>query len=283
MTAATQDKDRSITVSVIQFNPQDDDKEANVAKVERLLSIAGQRGSDLCVLPEVFTGTALALGNSSELAEAIPGPTTDRLRAVAQRYGMYIVGSLYEEAAGSIYNTAPVIGRDGSILAAYRKSHLFDPGTRPDLPAYRESDKVKPGHSLRVVEADFGRIGIAICSDIRFPEIFRNHALEGAEIVVLPSAFPARLDHWEFLNRSRAADNQLFMVSSGMVGKLKDSSINFVGRSMIVDPWGVIIAQASDCEMVLTSVVDLSAVKLVRSWWDLNSQRRPELYTALGR
>jgi predicted amidohydrolase len=283
MTAGERTADRSVTVSIIQFNARDDAKDDNIEKVESLLRIAGQRGSDLCVLPEVFTGSALALGNSLELAESIPGPTTERLCAIARTYGMYIVGSLYEAASGGIYNTAPLIGRDGSILAAYRKSHLFDPGVRPDLPVYRESDKVTPGDGLCVVDTDFGRMGIAICSDIRFPEIFLNHALQGAELVVLPSAFPARLDHWEFLNRARAADNQLFMVSSGMVGKLQDSSIIFVGRSMVVDPWGVITAQASDREMVLTSVIDLGAVELVRSWWDLNSQRRPELYTALGR
>src|SRR5690606_18935059 len=110
------------------------------------------------VLPEVFTGTALALGNAAELAEPIPGPTVERLSRIAAEYRMYVVGSLYEAAGGRLYNTAPVIGRDGSILATYRKSHLFDPGPRPDLPTYRESDKVTPGDSLCVLDADFGRV-----------------------------------------------------------------------------------------------------------------------------
>ncbi|MGA0598664.1 carbon-nitrogen hydrolase family protein [Enterovirga sp. CN4-39] len=269
---------RDVTISVVQFNARDDDKSGNVERACALLEQAGERGTDLAVLPEVWTGTALALGNSNELAEPIPGPVTERLAGIAARHSMMIVGSFYEAAFSRVYNTAPIIGRDGSIVTKYRKTHLFDPAERPDLPTYRESDKITPGESLCVVDTHFGRIGVAICSDIRFPEIFLTYARAGAELVILPSAFPARADHWEFLNRTRATDNQFFMVSSGMVGRLEHSPITFVGRSMVVDPWGVIVAQASDVEGLLTTTVDLNSVRVVRTWWDLNSQRRPELY-----
>jgi predicted amidohydrolase len=283
MTQPVQAPSRNVNVSLIQFNARDNDKPGNMQTVERLLHTAGERRSDLVLLPEVFTGSALALGNASELAETIPGDSTDRLSRIASQYGMYIVGSLYERADGKTYNTAVVVGRDGQIISKYRKTHLFDPSARPDIPAYRESDKVTPGDKLCVLDLDFGRVGVAICSDIRFPEIFLNHAKEGAELVVLPTAFPSRLDHWEFLNRARATDNQFYMLSSGMVGKLEDSPITFTGRSMVVDPWGVIVAQASDRETVITTTIDLGMVGLVRSWWDLNSQRRPALYTSLNR
>lgn len=274
---------RPITVSIVQFNASDDAKAANVDSVMDLLEIAGERKSDIVVLPETFTGTGLALDNAADNAESIPGPTTQRLSEMASRYKMNIVGSLFESAGNNIHNTAVVFGRDGAMLAAYRKSHLYNPGPRPDVPSYREGDKITPGDELCVLDLDFGRVGVAICSDIRFPEIFMHHALSGAELVLLPSAFLARPDHWEFLNRARATDNQIYMVSSGMTGKLKDSSINFVGRSMVVDPWGVIVAQAPDRETVLTTTIDLDAVQLVQSWGHFNSQRRPALYTALER
>lgn len=274
---------RPVTVSLLQFNAKDDAKADNVNNVMDLLAIAGERKSDIAVLPETFTGTGLALDNAAANAEPIPGQTTQRLSEIAAKYRMNIVGSLFESAGNNIYNTAVVLDREGKMLAAYRKSHLYNPGPRPDVPSYREGDKITPGDELCVLDLDFGRVGVAICSDIRFPEIFLNHAMSGAEAVVLPSAFLARPDHWEFLNRARATDNQIYMLSSGMTGKLKDSSINFVGRSMVVDPWGVILAQAPDRETVLTTTIDLEAVKTIQSWGHFNSQRRPALYSELNR
>jgi deaminated glutathione amidase len=271
-----------VIVSVIQTNPQDDDKPATIDRMAAWLDEAGTRRSDFVVLPEVWTGTGFSgQGAHEALAESIPGPATAMLADKARRHGMHIVGSLYERAPdGRIHNSAPVIAPSGEISGLYRKTHLFDASGRPDIPPILdESAKVTPGDGLLTVDTNRGRIGVAICSDIRFPEIFREYALAGARMVLMPTAFLApRLDHWEFLLRARATDNQLFMVASGMIGRERVSGIGYVGRSMVVDPWGVVQACAPDAEGIITTHVDLGAVARVRAWWPLLDQRRPALY-----
>lgn len=277
----------SVVVSIVQTNPNDDDKPTTMRSMAAYLDEAGARRSDFVVLPEVWTGTGFSRsGAHADLAEPIPGPATDLLAEKARRHRMHIVGSLYERAPnGRLFNAAPVIAPSGEIIACYRKTHLFDASGRPDLLGVLEDEsaKVSAGDRLVTCDTNYGRIGIAICSDIRFPEIFREYALAGARIVLVPTAFLApRLDHWEFLLRARACDNQLFVVASGMVGRERVSGIGFVGRSMVVDPWGVILACAPDVEGVTTTRIDLSAVERVRGWWPLLRQRRPELYVRHG-
>lgn len=271
-----------VIVSVIQTNPQDHEKPATIDRMAAWLDEAGARRSDFVVLPEVWTGTGFSgEGAHAALAEGIPGPATDMLADRARRHGMHIVGSLYERAPdGRIHNSAPVIAPSGEIIGLYRKTHLFDASSRPDIPPILdESAKVAPGDGLLTLDTNRGRIGVAICSDIRFPEIFREYALAGARMVLMPTAFLApRLDHWEFLLRARATDNQIFMVASGMIGREKLSGIGYVGRSMVVDPWGVVQACAPDVEGIITTHVDLGAVARVRAWWPLLDQRRPALY-----
>lgn len=270
------------TISVVQTNPRDDDKAGTIARMAELLDVAGRRGSDFVVLPEVWTGTGFSReGAHAALAEPIPGPATEMVAAKARQYGMHVVGFLYERAPdGQIFNTAPVIAPSGQILACYRKTHLFDAENRPDLPrVLDESRKLAAGDQLVLCDTNRGRVGIAICSDIRFPEIFREYALGGARMVLMPTAFLApRVDHWDFLLRARACDNQLFIAASGMVGREAVSGIGFVGRSAVVDPWGVVQACAPDIEGVTTTIVDLAAVDRVRGWWPLLEQRRPGLY-----
>lgn len=203
------------------------------------------------------------------------------MAALARRYGFYIVGSIYEDAGGGVlHNTAPLIGPDGAIVGLYRKTHLFDAPNRPDIKAgIRESEKVRAGTALPVFDTAIGRIGVSVCSDLRFPEVYRVLALAGAEIVVCASAFLApRLDHWEFFLRARACENQVFIAASGQVGTEPRSGIGFVGRSMVVDPWGTIIATASDAETVVAARVDLDFIAEVRRRYPLLDQRRPELY-----
>lgn len=267
---------RELTVSIIQINASDRDKAGNVAKVLDLLEVAGRRGSDVVVLPETFTGTGLSdQVTYKTIAEPIPGPTTARLAEKAAKYAMTVVGSLYERGEdGVVYNTAPVIAPSGEIVATYRKTHLFDPVCRPDIPQVRESDKVTPGEALCVVPCEGFTLGVGICSDLRFPELFLDYALRGVDMVVLPTAFLApRADHWEFLLRARATDNQFFIAGSGMVGTLDNGPIGFVGRSMVVDPWGVVLAQAPDRECCLTTTVDLDSVRRIRGWWPLKIGR----------
>jgi predicted amidohydrolase len=277
---------RPVTVSAVQITAVDGEKERNVEKMLGFVDLAGRRGSALVVLPELWTG----LGLSDEtgyrtIAEPIPGPVTALLAEKARAYGMCIAGSMYEAAVdGRYHNAVPLIGPGGDIIGLYRKTHLFDAPNRPDIPpGIVESRKVAPGDRLDVYGTNLARVGLSVCSDLRFPEVYREMALKGAEILVCASAFLSpRYDHWEFFLRARATENQCFVVASGQYGKEPKSGLAFVGRSMIVDPWGVIVATASDDEGVVTAEIDLGFIETVRERYPLMRQRRPELYAALA-
>lgn len=277
---------RPVTISIAQFNAQDDEKAANLAKAERFLDEAGSRGSDITVLPELFTGTGFSGGDAHEaLAEPIPGPTFQMMAGAARRHAMYVTGSFYEKGTdGRFYNTAPVIGPGGDLLGCYRKTHLFDVPNRTDLPpGIMESKKVSPGAELQLYDTNLCRFGVGICADIRFAEMFRAYARAGAELILLPTAFLSpRFDHWDFLLKARATDNQMFIAASGMTGREKTSGIGFIGRSTVVDPWGVILAGAPDEEALLTTTIDLDQVRRVRNWWPLNDQVRDDLYARVS-
>ena len=277
---------RHMTVSAIQITAVDGEKLATVEKMLGFLDIAGRRGSELVVLPEVWTG----LGYSSEgayleIAEPIPGPTTDLLAAKARQYGMHIVGSMYEQDGNRFYNSSPLIGPDGKIIGKYWKTHLFDAPDRPDIKrGIRESDHVLAGTELPVFQTDPAKIGVSVCSDLRFPEVYRELALKGAEVIVCASAFLSpRFDHWEFFLRARATENQCWVVASGQYGVEPKSGIAFVGRSMIIDPWGTVVATASDEEGVITTEIDLNFADEVKRRYPLMDQRRPDLYGNIGK
>ncbi|WP_291298201.1 carbon-nitrogen hydrolase family protein [Elioraea sp.] len=277
---------RPVVVSAVQITAVDGEKDRTVEKMLGFIDTAGRRGSTLVVLPELWTG----LGFSDEtgyrdIAEPIPGPVTSLLAEKARAYGMCIAGSMYEAAPdGRYHNAVPLIGPAGDILGLYRKTHLFDAPNRPDIPpGIVESKKVAAGDRLDVYGTNLARIGLSVCSDLRFPEVYREMALKGAEILVCASAFLSpRYDHWEFFLRARATENQCFVVASGQYGKEPKSGLAFVGRSMIVDPWGVIVATASDDEGVVTAEIDLGYIETVRERYPLMRQRRPELYSVLG-
>jgi deaminated glutathione amidase len=274
--------ERNMIASAIQITAVDGEKDAAVEKMMRLIDVAGSRGSDLCVLPELWTGLGFSEPDLyRDIAEPIPGPVTDLLSEKARKYGMYISGSMYESAGEDVYyNSLPLIAPDGSILGTYRKTHLFDAPNRTDIPpGIIESKKVRAGDGLEIYGTNLACMGLSVCSDLRFPEVYREMTLKGAEVLICASAFLApRYDHWEFFLRARAAENQCFVVASGQYGKEPKSGLGFVGRSMIVDPWGVIIATASDDEGVVTAHLDLDQVNVVRGRYPLLEQRRPELY-----
>ncbi len=276
---------RSLVVSAVQITAIDGERDRNVEKVLRLLDEAGARGSRLCVLPEMWTGIEYSsVDDYREIAETIPGDVTDMLADKARKYGMFISGSMYEKAADERYfNTAPLIADDGRVLGSYRKTHLFDAPNRPDIPpGCIESKKVGAGDRLDVYETSVGRIGLTICSDLRFREIYRELALKGAEILTCSSAFLSpRYDHWEFFLRARACENQCFVVAAGQYGKEPKSGLGFVGRSMIVDPWGTVVATASDEEGLVTGYIDHAFINEVKRRYPLMTQRRPELYPVL--
>lgn len=272
----------TVTVSCVQFTASDHDKEATVKTCLDLIDEAAGQGAQLVVLPEVWTGLGYSTpGKYQEIAEPVPGPVTGLLADRARAHRLHIVGSLYARTpAGTYQNLAPLIGPDGEIIGSYVKTHLFDAPDRVDIPpGMRESDKVRAGDELPVFDTALGPVGVSVCSDLRFPEVYRVLTLRGARLIVCASAFLSpRLDHWEFFLRARAAENQVFVVASGQVGTEPASGIGFVGRSMVVDPWGTVVATASDVAGVVTARLDLGLIDVMRARYPLLSQRRPELY-----
>ncbi|HZD24626.1 MAG TPA: nitrilase-related carbon-nitrogen hydrolase, partial [Alphaproteobacteria bacterium] len=263
----------------------DGEKQATVERMLGFLDVAGRRGSELVVLPEVWTGLGYSTDKAyAEIAEPVPGPTTELLAEKAKQHGMYIVGSMYEQDGNRFYNSSPLIAPDGSIVGKYWKTHLFDAPNRPDIrPGLMESAKVAAGSELPVFDVAPAKVGVSVCSDLRFPEVYRELALKGAEVIVCASAFLSpRFDHWEFFLRARATENQCWVVASGQYGVEPKSGIAFVGRSMIVDPWGTVVATASDAEGVVTAEIDLGFIDEVKQRYPLMDQRRPDLYGSIG-
>lgn len=275
-----------VVLSVLQFTGIDCEKEAVFSKASKLLDEAGERGSDLVVLPELWTGLGLSSPDAAkEISEEIPGPATNLLAEKAKKYGMYVVGSIYERRDGNLYNSAPLVGPDGGIVGMYRKTHLFDAPGRQDIAMpFVESEQVTPGSEINVYDTPIGRIGLTVCMDMRVPEVSRVLAIKGAQIIVCSSAWPSpRYDHWELFVRTRALENQCFVVASGQHGTEPKSGMRFVGRSMIVDPWGVMRTIAQDEECCITSSIELSYIDEVRNRQPVMDQRRPELYGEIAR
>ena len=277
---------RPMTVSAIQITSDDAAKDATVERMMGFLDVAGRRGSELVVLPEIWTGAGLSTEEAYlDLAEPIPGPTTDLLAEKARKYGMYIVGSMYEREGNQHYNSSPLITPEGEIMGKYWKTHLFDAPNRPDIKGgIRESDHVEAGTELPVFQTNPAKVGVSVCSDLRFPEVYRELALKGAEVIVCASAFLSpRFDHWEFFLRARATENQCWVVASGQYGVEPQSGIAFVGRSMVVDPWGTVVATASDEEGVITTDIDLNFAEEIKRRYPLMDQRRPDMYGHIGK
>jgi deaminated glutathione amidase len=225
-----------------------EDVEANVLEAERLLGEAADGGADLAVLPEVFA----YLGPSSrraELAEPVPGPVTDRLAAVAAARSMWVLGgSVLERDGDRVFNTSPLFDRSGELVARYRKIHLFDvelPGQAP----FRESATFAAGDQLITFETDQARVGLSICYDLRFPELYRGLMALGAEVLLVPAQFQFETgkDHWHVLLRARAIEDQCFVVAAGQWGAFGDGGGHrSYGHSLVADPWGRLLVEAPE-------------------------------------
>lgn len=264
---------RRHTIGLIQMNCLLGGRAANLAKAERLLAeLAGR--SELACLPEMFDlGYDLpTLGPSIfELAEAVPGPTTERLGALARRFGLTIVAGVTERdsnAAGLLYDTTVVMARSGELLARYRKSHLY-----PD-----EHRVFRPGQELPVTEVDGLRLGVAICFELAFPPIFSTLARRGAQLVLNPSAVPTGFEHLQDVRtRARAQDNQIFVAAVNHVGR--EGEVTYCGGTQLADPRGDVLAKASsDEEEVLVVELPLELIGEQRRQEPVFRGWRPELY-----
>jgi deaminated glutathione amidase len=258
------------------------DKAVNLADAERLVDDAASRGADLVVLPEKWN----AIGGADVLRGAaeplVGGESVDALRAWARRHGIAVVGgSITELRAGreKLSNTCVVVDREGDVAAVYRKIHLFDVEVGGQV--YRESEAEEPGDEAVVAHAvDGWPVGLTVCYDLRFPELFRALTFAGARLLTVPAHFTLHTgrDHWEVLLRARAVENQTFVAAAAQVGETLPGRPSY-GRSLIVDPWGTVLAQAPDEPGVV--VADLSAARLdeVRRRLPALDHRRPDAYS----
>ena len=259
------------------------DTAANLAAADRLVRAAAADGATLILLPEKWS----LLGRGEDLlagAEPLDGPAITWARATAAELGIdLIAGSVSERAGGDppLRNTSLHIGPDGEIRASYRKIHLFD--VEVDGTVYRESEHEAPGDTpVLSTAADGTRLGLSICYDLRFPELFRILAIEGARVLLVPAAFTLATtrDHWEVLLRARAIENQCFVVAANQIGE-HAPGLRSGGRSMIVDPWGVVLAQAPDAQTVITADLDTSRQDDIRRRLPALAGRRPQAYARL--
>ncbi|MBI3249535.1 MAG: carbon-nitrogen hydrolase family protein [Deltaproteobacteria bacterium] len=255
---------RSYLVAAVQMTASSS-KEENLAKAETFVRLAAERGASVIVLPEVFAWRGPRAEEPPQV-EPIPGPTSERLRDVARRYRIHLLaGSFLEKSEEArAFNTSLLFGPEGDILAHYRKIHLFD----VDIPGQvrvKESDTKKPGQDVVASETALGVFGLSVCYDLRFPELYRQLAAKGAEVLFVPSAFtfPTGAAHWEPLLRARAIENQAYVIAPNQIGKNTHGFADY-GNSMIVDPWGKVLARAADKECFITAEIDRDYLEKVR-------------------
>ncbi|WP_213765555.1 carbon-nitrogen hydrolase family protein [Caballeronia sp. dw_19] len=252
----------------------DADKGLNLDEAERLIRAAVTRDHpDLLVLPEFFlclTGNAAGQRDS---AEAVPeGPACLRLGALAKELNVAIhAGTLIERAGDAFYNTAVIFDRDGSVIDTYRKIHMFN-AWMPDGTRISESEMVSPGESIVSYEFEGVKVGCATCYDLRFPELFQALRARDCDVVLLPAAFTLQTgkDHWEPLLRARAIDTQMYVFAAGQTGSHARGKKACWGHSMVVDPWGAVIAQASEGPGWVAGNVDLKYLRRVRQSLPVN-------------
>ena len=242
-------------VASVQIEVVEDDKQATIERAEQRIRGLGEM--DLIILPELWNIGFMSFDRYVSEAERRDGPTLNAMKALAKELSVYLhMGSFVEEDRGKYYNSSYLLSPEGEILANYRKLHLFGYNSK-------ETEILTRGDEVIVAETDLGRLGLATCYDLRFPELFRRMVEKGAEIFLVCSAWPyPRLEHWIVLNRVRAIENQCFLISANSVGT--NRGVQFVGHSMMVDPWGIIVASGGDDEVIVKAEIDLNEVGSAR-------------------
>jgi predicted amidohydrolase len=279
---STPNSARLVRAAAIQMTSSDD-VTANLEAVRRLVRRAAGRGADLVGLPENFAFLGSDRDHRLSIAERLPpgldpagggasqappGPILAAMQALARETQVSLLLGGFPEATAAgdrIYNTCLVLGPDGGLLGRYRKIHLFD----VDLPGgarFRESDSVEPGAHATVVELPWGKLGLSVCYDLRFPELYRRLVEGGARVLAIPAAFTAETgkDHWQVLLRARAIENQAFVFAPAQVGHHGGNRRSY-GHALIADPWGVVLAECGEGEGVAFAELDLAYQDDVRA------------------
>ena len=258
-----------IKAAAVQFNLKLGDVDSNLQSALAGIERAAAAGAQIAVLPEMWS-SGYDYRHLSDLAERTP-EVLERLCTVSKSTSMVLVGSLPEKQDDTLYNMATIID-NGEIKGSYRKLHMFS--------TMGEDRFLSPGDSTLVVDTTVGRVGVAICYDLRFPELFRKMALDGAELICVPAEWPKpRQEHWRTLLRARAIENQLFIAAAnccGIQGKL-----DFFGMSLLISAKGEVLAEAGETDTVLTANFDRQEMKSYRDQIRCFADRRPEIYGTL--
>jgi omega-amidase len=264
-----------ITISLGQLDVRAGEPEHNLARVREWIAESARRGADIAVFPELWD-TGYALDRAAELGSPLGEGRFAEVADLAGKHRIHVIGSMLEAmpplpsepSTRRAYNTAVWFGPDGR-QGVYRKLHLF---------RLMEEDRfLLPGDDPLCLSFPWGRTGVAICYDLRFPELFRGYALAGAAMVIVPAQWPyPRLEHWRTLLRARAIENQMIVVGCNRVGR--DGDTRFCGHSAIIDAWGEVVVEGGDREILLTAALDLSAVTDAREKIPVFEDRRPEVY-----
>ncbi len=269
-----------LRVACVQFCSSGS-KAENLERMEPLVARAAATGADLVLLPEKWNG----IGTHEiilDVAEPLDsGESVGAMSAWAKQHGITLVGgSIVESREGreKLSNTCVVFDAEGEIAATYRKIHMFDVEVGGHV--YRESDSEEPGEGPMSCEVEGWRLGLTVCYDLRFPELYRILAVEGADIVTVPAAFTLYTgkDHWELLLRARAVENQCFVAAANQWGVHEGGKASY-GRSSIIDPWGVVLAQAPDEDAVISAELDRAHMERIRRSLPSLANRQPAAYT----
>ncbi len=260
-------------LTLVQMDCLSGDPGGNFERAEAFIADAAGRGSDLVVLPELWH-SSIDLENAEVYASPVAAEAGSdgwfgRFATLARDNHVWLTGSMLESQGDQFYNTMVLYSPEGRLAATYRKIHLF---------RLLDEDKyLAPGEAGTMHELPWGCAGLAICYDLRFPELFRRYALEGARLVILPAAWPhPRRMHWRTLLRSRAIENQWFVAACNRVGASED--VSFFGSSAVIDPWGETLIEGGETEALLTVRIDLDTVEATRAKIPIFADRRPELY-----
>jgi omega-amidase len=257
-----------LTIALAQMDVSIGQPEVNLARARDFAAQASQAGADILLLPELWLH-----GYDLERAEEWASPLGEggfaHMSTMAREFGLYLAGSTMERHTGGVSNTAALYGPDGALLGSYRKIHLFR--------LMQEHRYLAPGDHATLCPTPWGPVGLAICYDVRFPELLREMALAGVVLFLVPAQWPVRrVEAWFILVHARAVENELFVAACNRVGD--DGQIAFPGRSCVVDPWGNALVEGDDQERLLLAQVDLREIRKARRYLTVYEDRRPEAY-----
>lgn len=273
---------RKYFAAAIQLDSQENKKE-NLKAIGEFIDEAAAKGAKLVGLPEMMNYFGSEEGEKVN-AEKIGGETTQLLCEKAKKHEIWLHGgSICEQVEGQdrVFNTTLLLNPKGDVVASYRKTHLFDVEVSSGV-SYKESNAIIPGEEIVVADTDLGCFGLSICYDIRFPEMYRIMTLRGAQVIFAPAGFTLLTgrDHWEPILRARAIENGTYVIAPNQIGK--KTTFQALGKSVIVDPWGNVIAKASDYPGVIMAEINLDYVNDVRSQIPALKNRRTDLYSKYG-